>query len=276
MKYLITGTNGFIGQNLYKEFNVDDVITINEDIFESTDWVNNLKLFLNDQNPDVIFHVGACSDTLESDVEYMMTRNYESTKILSDWSKEKSIPMIYSSSAACYGINGNYPSNLYGWSKYQAENYVIKNEGISLRYFNVYGFGEQKKGKMSSMVYQSWLFKQNNVSKFKIFPKKPTRDFVYVKDIINANLYAFNNYLKLKSKYYDVGSGQSRTFEDIMKILNISFDYTPVESIPNGYQFYTLSDKNKWMPGWIPVFNLEDGIDDYLNLLNNNRDISRL
>ena len=54
--------------------------------------------------------------------------------------------MIYSSSAANYGTNGEFPSNLYGWSKYVGEGYVVANGGIGLRYFNVYGPGEENKG----------------------------------------------------------------------------------------------------------------------------------
>ena len=64
MKILITGTKGFIGKNLLKELN-GDILEINEDIFDSEDWVIDLHNQLNSFGPDIIYHVGACSDTLE-------------------------------------------------------------------------------------------------------------------------------------------------------------------------------------------------------------------
>ena len=71
-------------------------------------------------------------------------------------------PIIYSSSAANYGINNRYPSNLYGWSKYAAECYVVANGGIALRYFNVYGPGEEFKGNMASVAYQAYKTNKQN------------------------------------------------------------------------------------------------------------------
>ena len=264
MRILITGTYGFIGTNLaYELGEYENVLKINEDIFKYDNWTDVLSNYLNNFHPDAIFHVGACSDTLETDVNYMMTRNYEFTRILSDWSKENDCKLIYSSSAANYGTNNLYPSNLYGWSKYVAEQYVVANGGIGLRYFNVYGPYENNKGKMASVAYQM-LQKQKNDQEIKLFPKEPKRDFVYVKDVVDANLHALENYWKLKGNWYEVGSGEARTFEDVMNILEIPFTYTSEEEIPNGYQFYTCSDHAKHMDDWYPKWNLEKGLTDYL------------
>ena len=52
--------------------------------------------------------------------------------------------------------------------------------------------------------------------------------------------------------------------------MNMSFNYYDLNQIPNGYQFYTKSNKKRWMKGWEPKFSLEDGIKSYLNYLNNN------
>jgi ADP-L-glycero-D-manno-heptose 6-epimerase len=96
-KILITGTNGFVGSQLKKELQngPDEIFEMNEDYFELDSWYSELYVSLRRVNYDVIFHVGACSDTLEQDVNYMMTRNYESTKIFTDYAKEKNIPIIY-------------------------------------------------------------------------------------------------------------------------------------------------------------------------------------
>jgi ADP-L-glycero-D-manno-heptose 6-epimerase len=268
---LITGTNGFIGSNLSRELSNKFIIDeINEDIFKSNTWVNDLKEKLKDFSPVAIFHVGACSDTLETDVNFMMTRNYEFTKILSEYCLDNDVKLIYSSSAANYGINNEYPSNLYGWSKYVAEQFVLQNGGVALRYFNVYGSGESHKGRMASVAYQ--MMEKIKLHKYtfgwdgddiKLFPGQPKRDFVYIKDVISANIFAYENYDDLQYSYYDVGFGEARSFEDVMNILGIPFTYHNEKDIPNGYQFFTECNKTKWMSGWTPKYNLEEGLKDY-------------
>ena len=133
-KVLVTGSKGFIGKRLIKKLEKlkFEVVSFDDDYFLIDNWREELTRRLEDNQIRTIFHVGACSNTLESNVQLMFERNYESTKVISDWSNINKANLIYSSSAANYGINSNYPSNLYGWSKYVAEDYVIKNSGIAL------------------------------------------------------------------------------------------------------------------------------------------------
>lgn len=267
-KVLITGTRGFIGNKLcihIKEIHDEiNVLEINDTIFGEEDWHSNLKYKITKFNPEVVFHVGACSDTLEKDVNFMMIRNYESTKLIADYCHKHNKKLIYSSSAANYGTNRTHPSNLYGWSKYVAEDYVLNKGGVALRYFNVYGLGEQHKGKMASIAFQMMEKNENNET-IKLFPDFPKRDFVYINDVISANLHAEKNYDKLKGKFYEVGTGNARTYEDVLELLNIKkFSYYMKSDIPDGYQFFTESDKDRWMTGWEPKFSLEDGLNDYI------------
>lgn len=265
---LLTGSKGFIGKNLLERIKEDyEVFELGEEIFESEKWSNLLMLLLVGMKPSVVFHVGACSDTMEMNVNHMMVRNYESTRIISDYCRENKIPLIFSSSAANYGTNNLYPSNLYGWSKYVSEQYVISNGGIALRYFNVYGPGEELKGSMSSVAYQMYV-KHKLKEEIKIFPNNPTRDFVYVKDIVDANIFALKYYDTLSGNYYDVGTGNSKSFEEVLSLMEIKYSYHPDWMIPIGYQFFTQCDKSKWMKGWEPKYNLEKGIKDYLEYLN--------
>lgn len=266
---LVTGKNGFIAKNLIKELEskgyIVTTIDYNNKVVDIKDEIYNL---LNKHRFDGVFHVGACSDTLETDANYMMSRNYESTKAYADWCELNDKKFIYSSSAANYGVNNLYPSNLYGWSKYVGEDYTKRTGGIALRYFNVYGEGEEHKKKMASVAYQMFVSDKKNKT-ILLFPGSPKRDFVYVKDIVDSNIFAYENYEKLRGKHYDVGSGEARTFEEMLNLMNIEYQLTDWPAIPKGYQFYTKADPNKFMPGWSPKYNLELGIESYLKYLNN-------
>lgn len=268
-RILVTGFRGFIGSHMYDYFREKISIILkglDSDYLNNSNWDNELINFLNEYNPNVIFHIGACSNTLEHDVNYMMVRNYESTKIITDWAASHNAKLIYSSSAASYGINNRYPSNLYGWSKYIAEKYVIQNGGIALRYFNVYGPGEERKKNMSSVAFQMYI-RNCRGEEIELFPNKPRRDFIYIDDVISANKFAFEHYDELKGNHYDVGSGVARPFEDILNILGINFTYADENVIPEGYQFYTCSDVTKFMPFWRPKYTLEEGIKKYKKYL---------
>lgn len=266
IKVIVTGSKGFIGKNILsslshkKEF--ESLGLDLPDFFLNLDWQKDLLNFLNKFKPEAIFHVGACSDTLNTDVNYMMSLNFECSRIISDWCSANQSKLIYSSSAANYGIDGKLPSNLYGWSKYMGECYVVSKGGIALRYFNVYGRGESHKGRMASFIYQAFS-RKNSGKDIKIFPGYPKRDFVYIEDVISANLFALINFNSLRSDWYDVGCGESNTFEEVLNILGVNhFGYTDENEIPKGYQFFTES--SKFMQGWKPKYNLESGIKDYI------------
>ena len=147
-----------------------------------------------------------------------------------------------------------------------AEDFVRKSGGIALRYFNVYGPGEESKGVMSSFLYQAYV-NRNNGEKVLLFPGGPSRDFIYIEDVVGANLYALKNFLNLAGGYYDVATGCSRLFEDVLNLADIEFTYSDESTIPAGYQSYTCGDPKKWMHGWKPVYSLEEGVADYLTYL---------
>lgn len=269
IKIIITGSNGFIGSNLINhlislgEFIIHE---INEDIFISSTWKKDLEKIIIDFKPEFVFHVGACSNTLETDVNYIMVRNVEFTKNLCDLSKKYLFNIIYSSSASVYGSNNTHPSNLYGWTKYISEFFIKKTNGISLRYFNVYGPGEEHKGNMSSIIYQSYI-KHKKGEIVRLFPGSPKRDFIYINDVVLSNIYALQNFKTLIGGTYEVGTGVSNTFEKKLQTLDIPFGYYDYLDIPDGYQFLTCSSKENWMPGWLPIFDLEKGLNHYKNYL---------
>jgi len=263
-KVLVTGSNGFIGKCLVSELNNLSIKVTELDIKEFDDNSSNLYEYISDtiMDHDTVFHLGAISDTLNKDVNRVMKCNYEYSRILFDASYASGRKIVFASSASVYGTDG-LPSNLYGWSKHAAErhgNQACNLRFVGLRYFNVYGPGEGHKGKMASVAYQVMT---SNKESFPLFPGNPTRDFVYVKDVVRATIDAGSN--RGLHGIYEVGSGESRSFEDVLNILGKKYHYIDKSNIPNGYQFNTKSNNKKWIPLWEPNWNLEKGIKDYIN-----------
>ena len=139
---------------------------------------------------------------------------------------------------------------------------------VGLRYFNVYGPREFYKGKTASMVIQLGhqildgkaprLFKGSDGI---------LRDFINVEDVIQANIKACT--AKVNGTY-NVGTGNSRSFQDIAGILQNELGSNfGTKYIPNsykGYQMHTQADirASKVILGFDPVVSLEEGIKTYI------------
>ena len=264
MRLLVTGTEGFIGKNVYQKLmKIDDVTKVTcleKDYMNHIGWESTLAKCVEDC--DAILHIGAISDTMLKDPNEMLKYNYLFSKELFDLAQIYDKKVVYSSSAANTGESGT-PSNIYGWSKYLAEEYGCcrVEDFYALRYFNVYGPGEEHKGKMASVAYQAHL-----KGDFKLFDGKPKRDFVYIDDVVDATLYPlFNNVMP---GVYEVGSGEARSFEDVLELMDIPFEYWHENKTPKGYQFYTKANKKLFMDNWKPIYSLEKGISKYKKYLN--------
>jgi len=258
MKVLLTGHKGFIGSNLLtelKELGHYAYCLERDGNFEE----NNLETII--RQCDVIFHVGAISDTTLQDANKMLYYNYTISKRIFDLARKYNVKVVYSSSAANYGSGDGIPNNIYGWSKLLAEEYGMKacERFVALRYFNVYGPGEEHKGKMASVAYQAW-----KAGKFKLFPGDIRRDFVYIDDVVHANIHAAT----LERGVFDVGTGQAESFNNLVSGMGISYEYHTEDKIPNWYQYFTQADKNKFMPGFSPAYKVHNGTEQYKKYLN--------
>ena len=233
---------------------------------------------------DYIFHEGAISDTTCKNQELIIKTNYESLQYFISKIKESEGVLIYASSAATYGNSqapnitglGELPENAYGFSKLlmdkKLQEIINNNEDenfkiISLRYFNVYGSREYYKHSTASMILQLTIqaLKNKKVRLFEFGEQK--RDFVYIKDIIQANIKAIE---ANKSGIYNVGSGVSRSFNDIVEILKSHIGDFEVEYIKNPYSFYqnhTQADISQTTKDlfYEPRYTLESGIQDYID-----------
>ena len=141
---------------------------------------------------------------------------------------------------------------------------------IGLRYFNVYGPREAHKGVPASMVYH--LARQMKAGQrpriFKHGEQK--RDFIYVTDAVEGSLRALN---AQTSGIYNLGSGQARSFNELVDILNkclgtnLQPDY--IDNPHAHYQNFTQGDLTNARSalGYEPRFPLEDGVRDYMQWL---------
>jgi ADP-L-glycero-D-manno-heptose 6-epimerase len=237
---------------------------------------------LEDFKFDYIFHQAAISDTTVSDQNIMLRTNLNAFKDILKLAKKNKASLVYASSGATYGnakapqrVGEEEPTNIYGFSKLAMDHLAyewMKKEDfpiVGLRYFNVYGPREFFKGKTASMVLQFGLqiLRGQNPRLFegsdKIF-----RDFIYIEDVIQANIRALS---PKKSGVYNVGTGNARTFQDIVDILKVELDIEfDSEYIPNPYkdqyQFFTQADisSTKEFLDYLPNFTLEEGIKDYI------------
>ena len=234
---------------------------------------------LEEYDIDYIFHEAAISDTTVADQKIMIDTNVNAFKDLCDLAVKKNASMIYASSGATYGSSDIFkvgyekPNNVYGFSKLMMDNlakeYYDKIRIVGLRYFNVYGPREYFKNKTASMVLQFGLQLLKGESA-KLFEgsDKILRDFIFVEDVIQANIKACETD---KNGVYNVGTGKARSFQDIVNILkkelNINRDDTYIPNPYIGqYQFFTqadIEDTKKYL-GYEPRFELEDGIKAYL------------
>lgn len=231
---------------------------------------------------DYIFHEAAISDTTALEQDLMIKTNVNAFKDLLDMAVEHGANMIYASSGATYGdapspqtVGREAPQNVYGFSKlmmdHLAREYMRKTDiGIvGLRYFNVYGPREFFKNKTASMVVQfgHQILGGKNPKLFE-GSDRIVRDFIYIEDIIQANVKAME---PKENGVYNVGTGKARSFQSIVDILQreLGSDLT-CEYIPNPfvgrYQFHTEADIAPTVAGlgYEPRFELEDGIRAYV------------
>lgn len=308
---VVTGGAGFIGSALVAELNArgrDDILVV-DDLGRDGKWKNlRGKRFIDIAPPgtsadclaekhgrlDGILHIGAITDTSETDADALYERNTRYTRHLAQWAMENDVRFVYASSASVYG-DGAFgfsdedaltpkllPLNPYAFSKWLSDMESIR-EGwtekiASLRFFNVFGPNEYHKGRMASVVWHA-ANQVREMGAMQLFQShkegyadgEQRRDFVYVKDVCDVVLWFLEN--AGVNGIFNCGTGQARTFNALAKALfgalgrppQITYVPTP-ESIRNSYQYFTEADlTNLRKAGYIRSFTpLEDAVRDYV------------
>lgn len=293
------------------EAGIDDIIVVDD--FSKSNKAKNLSdkkyeqkiersqfiEYFRQRHNDVsfVFHLGARTDTTEQNTAIFDELNFNFSKDIWDICTEHCIPLVYASSAATYG-NGELgfdddeaiipslrPLNPYAVSKQQFDEWVLLQKDTpplwaGLKFFNVYGPNEYHKGRMASVIFHSFNTIKNT-GKMKLFKSHKegiadghqSRDFIYVKDIINICLHFFEN-KNAPSGIYNAGTGLARNFLDLtlntfkaMQIEpEIEFIDTPID-IRASYQYFTQANMDKLHSiGFDKAFtSLEDGVMEYVS-----------
>ncbi|MDR0972144.1 MAG: ADP-glyceromanno-heptose 6-epimerase [Bacteroidales bacterium] len=309
---VVTGAAGFIGSCLVSKLNnvsrADIIIVDDFKKKEKEANYSNLKYakkierkdFIawfekNASKIDIVFHLGARTDTTETNKKVFLELNLKYSKNIWRVCSFKQIPLIYASSAATYGDGskgysddvdktfGLKPLNLYGYSKHDFDVWVLNQEvhppfWAGLKFFNVYGPNEYHKSRMASVIYHSYnqILEQGKVKLFRSCNPnykdgEQLRDFVYVKDLLSVMLFLMNE--KPSSGIYNLGTGKARSFLDLANATfdamglkpNIEFIDMP-EDLKGKYQYFTEAKMEKLKKAGYKnnFYSLEEGIKDYV------------
>lgn len=309
---IVTGAYGFIGSCLVQRLNehghrdivvVDDFYKdkkepnlagkgirewIHRDIFPA--WFAKQAQF-----GDIVFHLGARTDTTSKDKAVFDTLNLNYSKEIWRICAQEGIPLVYASSAATYG-DGSHgygdhheglsklrPMNFYAESKHDFDLWALSQESApprwaGLKFFNVYGPNEYHKARMASVVWHGYkqITETGQLKLFKSHKKgikdgEQKRDFIYVKDITDICLYFMQH--ACPNGIYNAGTGEARTFLDLGHALFTALDIPPAiefiptpENIRDTYQYYTQAEMDKLRSvGYHRDFcSLEHGVAEYV------------
>ncbi|MBL0884406.1 MAG: ADP-glyceromanno-heptose 6-epimerase [Chitinophagaceae bacterium] len=258
---------------------------------------------------ECIIHLGARTDTTEFDYSIHETLNVEYSKAVWQYCTLHQIPLIYASSAATYGdgafgydddhevVSKLKPLNPYGISKNEFDKWALAQHEhppfwAGLKFFNVYGPDEYHKERMASVIWHAFnqIQKEGYVKLFKSHRPdfkdgEQLRDFVYVKDVVSVIEWIHESMSKgllsevhgrwsmEKNGLYNLGTGQARTFIDLVKATFTGLDKEPVihfidmpEDIRDKYQYFTEANMQKLRnAGYTaPFTTLEAGVNDYV------------
>lgn len=309
---VITGGAGFIGSSVVRYLNNQGFtnLLLVDDLGKTEKWKNLVgKRFVDIISKHQLFnwlegresiieafiHLGACTDTVETNADYLLENNYHFTLKLAEYALKNDHRFIYASSAATYGdgqdgfdddLNEIYklrPLNMYGFSKQLFDQWAL-NQGVldkivGLKYFNVFGPNENHKGRMASVItklvpriqagQKVQLFKSSEPERFGDGEQK--RDFIYVKDVVRMTCAFLKNDI---GGLFNIGSGRASTWNELTsavykamgKPVEIEYIDMPLDLIAK-YQNYSranMDQTRKALGNIVNCMPLEESVGDYV------------
>lgn len=309
---IVTGAAGFIGSCLISRLNQEGfkhIVAVDDFSYPEKNKNLDGKLIVerverdtlmewlaaNYEEVEFIFHIGARTDTTEFDWAIFEKLNVNYSKDLWKACVQYHIPLVYASSAATYGlgelgydddegsIQSLKPLNPYGESKNEFDKWALAQDEkpfywAGLKFFNVYGPNEYHKGRMASVIFHAYHQIQKT-GQMKLFRShrpdfkdgEQMRDFIYVKDLVEVAVFLMHH--RKNSGIYNLGSGQARTFNDLVTATFVAMGHTPLINyidtpvdIRDTYQYFTEANMQKLRSiGYDKDFHtLENGITDYV------------
>lgn len=290
MNIVVTGGCGFIGSHLVERLVsdghmvrvIDDLSADNSEYytFEGVKYSNvsildRLSIEPYFEDIDVVYHLAASARigfSLE-DPEHAVRSNIIGTlNVLQACRKYGIKRIIYSSTSSVYGNPSVFPTdeqaptyslNPYAASKLGGEELVrcytksYDLDSCILRYFNVYGERSPIGGRYSLVIGKFLNQRRNNEPLTVVGDGQSKRDFIYVKDVVSANICAMNHRQKLDAAIFNVGFGNNFKIVDIAKFISSNIVYLQ----PSQHEVRSTCaniSKCKLYFNWVPSTHLLD------------------
>ena len=258
MNILVTGGAGFIGHHLVcKLIDSGHHVTIIDDL--STGLIENIEKLPEGSfefyaidlskdsipkigNIDVVYHLAApvsVEESLSNPIKYEMGILNGSKKLI-NWCLENKVPsLVAASTAAVYGEpnivpvsegSDKNPLSPYAKFKLDMENLLKSNHSkilkcSALRFFNVFGEGQRDSGGYLSAV-PIFMKQHKNFKAITVTGDgQQTRDWVYVKDVVDAMIQVYSEPYTKNMPIYNVGSGKETKVIDLAKAISNNIEF---------------------------------------------------
>ena len=248
---MITGSSGFIGGHLLEAVGGTGV-----DIKEGND-IRVCEL----PNEKVIFHCAAQASipkSLEDPLE-SYSHNVEGTIRILKHALKTGASVVFSSSSSVYELTSPYAEQKAICEEFLETYWDLGVKSIALRYFNVFGERQEIANEGEALVLARFLAQHKRGEPFTIYGNGlQRRDFVYVKDVVDANIKAAK-FLKTATKFevIDIGSGVNHSINDIADMINKDHPRLNLPPRIEPFENKANLEKAKELLGWEPKTTLE-------------------
>lgn len=302
-KILITGGAGYIGSmlttelvNLGHDITVVDLLRFNKNSLDHLYFHKNFKFIKGDirnkkilkkliKDKDFVIPLAAlvgaplCDKYPRETVQTNLNSIKELLRL-----KEKKTKLIYLTTNSGYGVGEKNkfcdeksplkPISLYGKTKCEAENEVIKTKNfVAFRLATVFGYSYRMR---SDLLVNNFVSTAIKTRKLKIFEPNFRRNFIHIRDVVKALIFTINNFNKLKNNVYNLGlSSANITKLMLAKKIKVQLPKTKVNIMHNkkdpDQRDYFVSNRKIEKKGFKASISLENGIKELTLFFHNNK-----